>query len=401
VGNIAESNRWYRGKGKLIRDHIDKQKMMNDLIASKGFCIAPGYLGEAITDLEENTKIRLSDLNYEIVKEAVERELKQKGIYYDLAYKQARIDFELDKTVLLTDLQKEFADLDYTQAKKEEEVEYLAIEAHIRSFTLIVLKQAIREEMELLKQELMNVKRLTFNHENLLLEARIATAENKLNIIPYLEQIVDAENRFLAQENINLGHKESEIEEKEALTDAKEELITVIEEKADANQDLADAITNQVAIQEQRLGVALSRAEAQKDKVNADLMIIDAEREIELLRKELNQAAYSLKETQMARQIAMTREKAKSTLSVSTKEVDIVGRIDDFREDVSSYRRDTDKSISDIGIEADEYAVAIGVDADLNSMWKIRAENNRRTRKTAEIAAAISITSKLVHLLAS
>jgi phenylalanyl-tRNA synthetase alpha subunit len=181
---IAESNRWYRGKGKLIRDHIDKQKMMNDLIASKGFCIAPGYLGEAITDLEENTKIRLSELNYEIVKEAIERELKQKGIDYDLAYKEARIDFELSKTVLLTDLQKEFADLDYRQAKKEEETEYLAIEAHIRSFTLIVLKQAIREEMEALKQELMNVKRLTFNQENLLLEARIATAETKLGVIP-------------------------------------------------------------------------------------------------------------------------------------------------------------------------------------------------------------------------
>ncbi len=396
----AESNRWYRDKGKLIRDHIDKQRMMNDLIAGKGFCIAPGYLSEAITDLEEHTKIRLSDLNYEIVKEAVERELKQSGIDYDLAYKQARIDFELSKTVLLTNLQKEFADLDWRQAKEEEEMEYLAIEAHIRSFTLIILKQAIREEMEALKQELINIKRLTFNHENLLIEARIATAETKLGVIPYLEQIIDAENRVLAQENINLGFKESEIDEKEKLTDAKEELITVIEEKADANQELADAIINQVAVQEQRLGVALSKAEAQKDKVNADLMIIAAEREIELLRKELNQASYSLKETQMARQIAMTKERAKTILSISTKEAYVVDEIDDFREDMSSYRRDTDKSMSDIGIEADEYAVETGADADIKAIEEIGAESDRKTKETAEIAAAISITSKLVHLLA-
>jgi hypothetical protein len=240
MGITAEQNQWFKGKHEVLDEYDDKHRALQSAIASRNFLNPPGFLFEASIGLEENSKKKLSILNYQIVAEAIERELKQTGHDYNIAYKNARIAFELDKQTLLTALQQEFADLDATQSLSEEEVSRQFVELDLRRIILITTKTAIGLEMEGLKQELIDIDRLTFDNEVLLMAEKVTTAEAKLTIIPYIEAIIAAQEKVLIAEEANIPYTEDLIDEKGLLIDKKEEILPYMAEKANAQIRLAN-----------------------------------------------------------------------------------------------------------------------------------------------------------------
>ena len=401
MGETAERNQWYKGKAEILRDHVGKHSMLQDAVAARGFQEAPGYLAEAVTDLEQATKLRLSTLNYEIVKAAVEREIQQTGHDYDIAYKEARIAFELEKSQLLTALQQEYADLEYTMALKEQEVEYLAVEAFIRSLTLITLRAAIKEEREALEQELINVKRLPYDTEIRLIQAKQATVEAKLMLIPYLENIIDAGQRLLTQEEINIGYKEDEIQAREALVDNKEALLSVLDEKAGATMDLADAITEEIEFRKERLAIALKKAEANQDKAQNEKNHLETEAAIEALRDSLNQARATLRARQNELSIELIGKDTEGVTEIAEKATEISIDIDETKEAAAGYRQDKNLVITDITNRSEQEANKTHVDAETRTLEYIENQKMWKTIETARIAAAARITSELIHILSS
>jgi len=401
MGETAERNQWYKGKAEILRDHVGKHSMLQDAVAARVFQEAPGYLAEAVTDLEQATKLRLSTLNYEIVKAAVEREIQQTGHDYDIAYKEARIAFELEKSQLLTALQQEYADLEYTMALKEQEVEYLAVEAFIRSLTLITLRAAIKEEREALEQELINVKRLPYDTEIRLIQAKQATVEAKLMLIPYLENIIDAGQRLLTQEEINIGYKEDEIQAREALVDNKEALLSVLDEKAGATMDLADAITEEIEFRKERLAIALKKAEANQDKAQNEKNHLETEAAIEALRDSLNQARATLRARQNELSIELIGKDTEGVTEIAEKATEISIDIDETKEAAAGYRQDKNLVITDITNRSEQEANKTHVDAETRTLEYIENQKMWKTIETARIAAAARITSELIHILSS
>ncbi len=400
MGQTAENNKWYQGKSKIIREYDAQQKAFKSAVAGRGFLLAPGYLNSASMGLELDAKLKLSELNYQIVAEAIERELKQKGLDYDLAYKQARIDFELSKQTLLTNLQKEFADLDYTQSLTKEEIERMAIELEIRSILLITTKTEIQTEMEGLKRELIDTDRLTFDAEKALVDAKTATLNEKLKVIPYIEDIILKETELLAQRSANIGLKESYIEKKEELVEKKGELTTVIAEKADKQAELAEAIKEEVEVQKDRLQVALSKALLKKEAVDADISIIEAKKAVEALRKTLIESRASLQSIQIGNRVSLLGQKAQDIGTISETETSVETAVLNYDVDAASSRRDARQAVSDTAITGDENANKTAVDADVDATQAIALYNANKQKETAEISAAANVTSKLIHLLA-
>lgn len=240
MSKAMEDNLFRRGKRPIVDEYLTTHKQLEDVVAGRGFLHRPGYLGGAATALERTAKFKLSELNYRITKEAIERELAQTGHDFEISFKEARISWELEKTALLTALEQEFADNKMVRELDRQELDRMEITVNLRKLVIMAAKAAIDIELETLRQEMTRVDRSTFAAEDALLAARLLTARKKLEVIPYMETVLQKQRLVINAENDNADRKEALISEKELLNDKRACLIT-------AREGIADAIVELIA----------------------------------------------------------------------------------------------------------------------------------------------------------
>ena len=74
--NLRESAQWRKEKTPIVRQYVgDHNKLMSE-IAGRGFLNLPGYAYDLENELELRLKLGLSEINYKILSETIERELK-------------------------------------------------------------------------------------------------------------------------------------------------------------------------------------------------------------------------------------------------------------------------------------------------------------------------------------
>jgi hypothetical protein len=73
----------------VLAEYLAQKRQAFNQTAGKGFFAAPGFLYELHNDIELAAKQKLSDLNYKLYEAAIELEIKQAGLAYDIAYKNA------------------------------------------------------------------------------------------------------------------------------------------------------------------------------------------------------------------------------------------------------------------------------------------------------------------------
>ena len=99
-----EQNQWYKGKAPVVREYLRTTKQIEDTVAQHGFLST--WLPRVRIRKPVCTKVQIERYNYQIVSDAIERELKNTGIAYDLAVKNAAIAWELEKTTVLSALER-------------------------------------------------------------------------------------------------------------------------------------------------------------------------------------------------------------------------------------------------------------------------------------------------------
>lgn len=399
MGAIAENNQFYKGRREVADDYQGKSRTLRSDVAGRNFTREPGFLFEAATVLELQGKQKLSDLNYQITAEAIKRELTQTGHDYDITYKEARIAFELSKYTLLNDLQQEFADLKFTQRLSEEEVDRQFVELEIRGLILITTKTEIDLEKEGLRQELEETKRLTMDKEVELINQKVITANKKLELIPYIEQVIVAEQAVLAAEEANIPHLENHIEKKQELIVKKEEVIPYIIEKAEKLELLADAIIAEIAVKRQILAVALLKALLRKERVDKDIAIIEANKAAEALRLLLLQARIVLRHLGIDWTIDLTSQTVADINDLSEDGKLTAETINDYDVDISGSDLDAKDEIEELRLERNEESTDTSVDSDVEKIGGVQSYRNLEAVKRAEIMAAAEITTNLMHIL--
>ena len=207
-----ENAAWHKGKRPLVDEYIQNAKQVEAIVSGRGHLYRPGFLGDGITQVERGLKFGLSDLNYQIVSEAIERELKQTGFDYDIAYKEATIAWQLEKTQLMTLLEQELADGKYLRELTDQDLARLEIQINLRKLVIMAAKTAIDVEMEGYRQELTRVDQSTFAAEDALLNAKLETARKKLEVIPYIEIVLEKQQEIIDAELDNADRKEALID---------------------------------------------------------------------------------------------------------------------------------------------------------------------------------------------
>jgi hypothetical protein len=270
VGELAENSLWYKGKSEVLREFKKDTRAILSAVASRNFSAIPGFAIEAFTDVEIDSKIKLTEHNQKIMSDAIDRELKALGLENDIAVKQAMMAWELEKIQLFSDLQKEFADKEALRSLRGEDIDGLMIDQEIREIGVLLAKTAIEVEIEGIKREKEELELLPLPYEEQLAAAKLAAAQRKQSAIPYIlatlvaqSAALDAEETviFPAREEKALADKEvadrtvsdvlplmvDKSAATQALTDKQTELLSPLIEKANASMALADEMLAQLS----------------------------------------------------------------------------------------------------------------------------------------------------------
>ena len=64
-----------RSKDPVLVEYQRAKKKMSDTVAGRGFSFEPGFMYDAQNDLEIDVKLKISEINYELLKAAIEQDI--------------------------------------------------------------------------------------------------------------------------------------------------------------------------------------------------------------------------------------------------------------------------------------------------------------------------------------
>jgi hypothetical protein len=397
---MRETATWRREKAPIIAKYADDHKALMGEIAGRGFQRLPGYAYDAENRLELFTKRNLSDLNYKILAETVERELKQAGITYDLAHREALMAWEIEKQGLLADWEAELAAIKRGMSQEENLLSLLAIEVGNRAVAFSAAKTAIEEQMETYRKEIAELDAATAPYDIQLANAKLLTAQKKGELIPILEQILAKERELLLLEQDKASELTTYMGAIGEIATKKETLMPFLNDLAGKSGQLADKIVSeQIPKEEQIADEKITQAQAAVTKAGYAIEEINANIQTEQKRMELGEARRDLANTKHDYDQALTtHERGLVTDLQNTVKADHAEGLEDERASVSALRSDK------IIIEAarnliKETSTNTLTNAEKSTNASISASHISEIRGVAEAQAAARLTAGLEHII--
>ena len=277
---LREQAQWRNGKTPIIGKYIGEHKKLFDEIAGRGFLNLPGYAYDAENQLELAAKMGLSELNYKIMHETIERELKQAGIDFNVEYAEAAMAWELEKQGLLSAWDHELAGIKQGMATEEEVLARLALEVDARQVVLIAAKSAIDLEMEGYRKALADLDAATAPYEVQLANAKVLTAQKKLEVIPILQEIISKERELLVLEQGKAIEYTALMNVERQIADKQGEIIPTLQTIISKEQELLALEAGKAAEYTTLVGVEGQIADKQGEIITALENVIAKEYEL-------------------------------------------------------------------------------------------------------------------------
>ena len=396
---IREDAIFRHGKTPIIEKYSEDHKKLMGVIAGRGFSSLPGYAYELENNLEIAAKRGLSELNFKILTETIERELKQAGIDYDLAYKAAAITWEIDKQTLLANWDKELAGIKQGMESEEEVLNQVAIEVGKRGIFLLQQKTAIELDAEAYRKTLAELDGSTASYEVSLANARLLTAQKKLEVIPILQEIIVKEQALLLQEQAKAAAYTDYMAAEQEVITKKETLIPVIGDLVAASERYTSELENQIEIEGQisdekvtQAGIMIEKAAAQTAAAEKDLLIAEANLDLQdqkrLLSDAKNTTEVALLDGQRAE--ANTLQSAESTANDT-----ILANERSTQTYVLDKKRTTINAENRIKRDSSSTLTS----AEIGKMRYVTELNAATDKSKAQIEATAKITASLTHLI--
>lgn len=397
---LREQAGWRRGKTPVISKYIDEHSKIFSEIAGRGFLALPGYAYDAENRIELVSKINLSELNYKILSETIEREMKQAGIDYNLAYKNAVIVWEMDKQALLAAWDAELAGIKQDMSAKEEVLNLLAIEVSKRAITLLESKTAIEEAMEVYRRELVELDGTLSPYEVELANAKLLTAQRKLLILPVLQGIIVKERELLIKEGLKTTAyttymaKEQEVAaKKQTLAPFINELASKIDQYTDKIETIQIPLENQISDEKvTQAEIAVEKASYQIDEVITEIEVTEKYIDLDEAKRDLAVVKFNNAQEIDSTEIELNR-------NFHTEEVSQFNNlIQDERQTQTDVREDkvsTHEKQSDTKVQSATTLATASRETDS----QINAAEIDQIQRVATAEAATKITAALNHLL--
>jgi hypothetical protein len=396
---IREDSKWFREKGAVMREYVKGRTAVLSAVAGRGFLQMPGFLYDIENDLETDAKRKLSDINFAILQETIERELKQAGLAYDLSYRNLLMAWELRKQELMDSWEAELAGIKMDMAGKEAALSRLEIETASRGTILLTAKTEIEMQAESLRSRIAALADDTADYEVTLANQKLLTAQKKLEIIPILEQIVIKEQELLASELGKIPVEQELLTVVQATAAKKEELVPYLAELTTQTEEYGKELDKQTEIEldiaGQRIldaGISVQKAGIRVEEANARKSIEEKNLELLLARIDTENVRHGADEDVMEAQLD-----SQMTLNAEEKSTD--------RE-----INDSDKATNEAVVAGKEGIVVINEDtqttaADDRAWIRIHQIAEETDYRVEEIETIVDlekntkVTAALTHLL--
>jgi hypothetical protein len=396
---LREQAQWRIGKTPIIGKYIGEHKKLFDEIAGRGFLNLPGYAYDAENQLELAAKMGLSELNYKIMHETIERELKQAGIDFNVEYAEAAMAWELEKQGLLSAWDHELAGIKQGMATEEEVLARLALEVDARQVVLIAAKSAIDLEMEGYRKALADLDAATAPYEVQLANAKLLTARKKLELLPIIEEIIVKEGELIVLEAGKTDYYRQLIDAEREVAEKKRTLVPGLTKLATAIQRHAALMSTQIETEKDIAEEKKAQAQAKREIADNDVERMNKEIETATKDIEINEAKRDLADKKFDNEqelIAIETDKETeyqdhlngSFDTVQDDEENTQSKIIADKETIHSTVNETRQDSANRITTAQKDAEASSTDADIHRM-----------RGVADAQAAAKITASLTHLI--
>ena len=422
MGTTTENSLWYKGKGEVFREFKKNTAAILSAVASRNFSSLPGFAIEAFTDVEIESKIKLTEYNQKIMSDAIDRELKSLGLGNDIVLKQATMAWELEKMQLFSDLQKEFADKELLRSLRGEEIDGLMIDQEIREIGVLLSKTAIEIEIEGIKRQKEEVELLPLPLEEQLATEKLATAQRKLAAIPYILAALAAQSAALDTEAaVIMPAREAKANyDKEVADLTTTEILPLMDEKAAATRTLTERLSEIIPLMVEKAAASVALAEEMTVQLDnhrllaAEKVTLAGEKVIRLT-KELALMGKEL--TLEGKKITIERDRAALELKRAEARLAVVDALRAQLGDVrTAMTAETDAEITYINtqgsnevavkkshlenVEAARYAASTReLASQTGALNRMASADKAHSIAMANRTANANITEKLIHLL--
>jgi hypothetical protein len=160
----------------------------------------------------------------------------------------------------------------------------------LRQRAIIQARAEAERRVTVLKAALVLAEEKTLPYETALVNAQLATAEKKLEIIASIYEVLAAEELVLAAENRRAATLEVLLAAQLVVADIKKAMIPFWIGKADARIKLADAITAEIPISKAIIELGYDRIALEDRKEAVAHLVREAELELEVLKEQWTRA---------------------------------------------------------------------------------------------------------------
>ena len=242
----AEHNKWSKEKAAIMQRYDSEAQTLLTSAAARGFNQLPLATLKDVLDLDEVTKRTLTEANGKLYNEQVGVIFQQDEFLLRLAVSYEKLVVAKYIQDLLNILSLEKAEMDEQFKRDMAYVKRLEADVNRRNYDLIIGRadiQSVLIDYETREQE---ARRLGMDKELELIAAQIETLEEKLRMIPWLQELITKERAIITLERERAVILQAIILLKRQIADVKEEMIPLYLDKTDATNQLSAATTEEV-----------------------------------------------------------------------------------------------------------------------------------------------------------
>ena len=394
-----ERAEYSKGKTPIIAKYSDEHSKLFAEIAGRGFLQLPGYAYDAENGIELSAKMQLSDLNYKILSETIDRELKQTGIDYGIEYKVAAMAWELEKQVLMVAWEAEYASIKQGMASTEEVLNMISIEVSKRAITLLNAKTVIEIAMEADRKAIAVLDGTAAPYEVQLANAKLLTAQKKLELIPIIETIITKEQELLVIEQQKAATYTDLVAAEQLVATKKQTLTPFVNELAAVSDQYANAIPGEILTEQQIANEKLLQSESEQIQAADKVQELNAEiategKQIELLaaKRALEVTTFNDDQTVIAHEKTLERVYQDDMMADFNKLI-----TDETNLDATVISNKG--SIHTIENQTKLESVGAIVSGEILAHQRITEEEVREKQAVANIVAATRLTASLEHII--
>lgn len=280
--NRTETARWQQETDKLVGElHAGADRVLAEA-AARGFAAPPGATLGAILTAGQEVKEKLTEANGKIYDDRRKVLFEQDEFAMKLIVSLSKLGMELYREELMNALILEAAEKDALRDRGLADVDRLNAEVDKRQVAIIQARAEMERRITALKAQLVAAEEGSLVYETALINAQVATAEKKLEIIDSIYQVLAAEQLVLAAENRRAETLTVLLEAENVVAAVKQAMIPLYVEKAGARVELANAITREIPVQKAIVELGFDRIDLENRKEYAAHLLRLAENELEL-----------------------------------------------------------------------------------------------------------------------